>query len=130
MSRRGSLGRASVLALLGPLAACAPRTDPAASVQLSGEVRPQPPRVGPASVELSLSEHGQPLAGAQLRVEGNMNHAGMQPSPARVEELGEGRYEARLEFTMGGDWFLLVEGTLADGRRLERTLGVPGVARD
>jgi hypothetical protein len=34
-----------------------------------------------------------------------------------------------MELTMAGDWFLLLEAELADGRRIERTIDVPNVLR-
>jgi hypothetical protein len=48
----------------------------------------------------------------------------MEPILAEVSEGAEGRYEARLRFTMAGDWVLLVRADWAGGGRLERTVGV------
>ena len=42
-------------------------------------------------------------------------------------ETAPGRYQADLEFTMGGDWFILVRAELLDGRSMERKIDVPGV---
>jgi hypothetical protein len=79
-------------------------------------------------VTLTLTDAaGRPVTGASIRVEGNMNHAGMKPVFADAHEGEAGRYTASLEFSMGGDWFLLVTGTLADGRKLERQIEVRGV---
>jgi hypothetical protein len=72
-------------------------------------------------------EGGEPVKGATLELEGNMNHAGMKPVFAEAREVKDGRYEADLEFTMGGDWFILVDGKLADGRKLRRKVDVKGV---
>ncbi|MBK7641518.1 MAG: FixH family protein [Planctomycetes bacterium] len=108
--------------------ACAPSADASAKVQCSLQLSPSPAHVGPALAELTLSEDGRPLEQASLTVQGNMNHAGMVPSQARVTELGAGHYKAEFEFTMGGDWILIVDGKLADGRSFERTLPMPGVA--
>jgi hypothetical protein len=104
------------------------KADEAPEVRVDCQVDPRPPRQGPAKVTLTLTgADGQPVRGATLRVEGNMNHAGMKPVFADAREAKPGRYEADLTFTMGGDWFLLVEGRLSDGRRLERKIDVPGV---
>jgi hypothetical protein len=91
-------------------------------------VTPDPPRVGPATVMATLrGADGQLVRGATVRLEGNMSHPGMQPVFANGKEVQPGRYEAALEFTMAGDWFLIVTATLPDGRRLERQVDVPGV---
>ncbi|MCB0181714.1 MAG: FixH family protein, partial [Anaerolineae bacterium] len=82
----------------------------------------------PAAVVIQLTdEAGQPLAGAKVELEGNMSHAGMTPVFSQAKEIEPGQYEAPLEFTMGGDWFILVKVTLPDGRQLERQVDVPGV---
>ena len=100
---------------------------PDVSVDLA--VEPQPPRMGPAVVLVTLTgAGGQPLAGASVELEGNMSHAGMVPVLAPAVEIEPGRYRAELEFTMAGDWFILVRATLADGRSLEEKVDVPGVA--
>jgi hypothetical protein len=91
-------------------------------------IEPQPPQIGPAKVTLLLYDaRGQPLTGADVELEGNMSHAGMVPVFAPALEVAPGRYEAELEFTMGGDWFILVQANLADGRSMERQIDVPGV---
>jgi hypothetical protein len=91
-------------------------------------VTPQPPKVGPATVVVTLSDaDGKPLSGASVKLEGNMTHAGMKPVFADATEVTAGRYEASLEFTMGGDWFIIVRATLPDGRSVEQQVDVPGV---
>lgn len=91
-------------------------------------LEPDPPRVGPVTLTLALADSaGRPIADADVSVEGNMAHAGMQPVFAEAAEVDSGRYAASLEFTMAGDWFLLVDVTLPDGRAVERTVEVPGV---
>jgi hypothetical protein len=92
------------------------------------QVTPDPPHIGPATVVVTLNDaQGQPIAGAEMSLEGNMNHAGMVPVLAEASEVSPGRYEATLEFTMGGDWFILVQAALPDGRALEHQVDVPGV---
>lgn len=89
---------------------------------------PSPPVVGDAKVTLSLaSESGEPIKGAEVQLEGNMNHAGMKPSFADLAEVEPGRYTGTLEFTMSGDWFILVTATTKDGQRVERKIDVKGV---
>ena len=91
-------------------------------------VSPEPPKVGPAKVSLTLTDaDGKPATGATLSLEGNMSHAGMKPVFAEAREEKDGRYTADLEFTMGGDWFILVTGKLADGRPVRKKVDVKGV---
>jgi hypothetical protein len=118
------------LALVAAGTACTRPVDDggAPDVHVSVSLAPDPPLVGSARVEVRLSSpDGGPLPGATLQVEGNMNHAGMTPSFADLAEAEPGRHAGVLEFTMGGDWFLLVRGTLADGRTFERKVDVKGV---
>ncbi len=88
-------------------------------------------RVGDVTATLHLaSDEGQPLVDAKVRVEANMNHAGMVPVFADAEPTEEpGVYVANFEFTMAGDWYLAVTAQLPDGTRAEGTLPVPAVAR-
>jgi hypothetical protein len=91
-------------------------------------VSPDPPAVGTATVILNLTNaDNQPITGATIELEGNMSHAGMVPVFSQATEQKDGQYEAPLEFTMAGDWFILVKATLPDGRKLERQIDVPGV---
>lgn len=99
---------------------------PDVSVDLT--VSPDPPEVGPATVTVNLRDaDDQPIGGAKMNLEGTMTHAGMVPVFADAVETEAGRYEASLEFTMGGDWVIIVRATLPDGRSLEREIDVPGV---
>jgi len=121
---RGALG----FALL--LAGCGPGGDSASGIVLDWQLRPDPPAVGIAVFSFTLTdttEGGGPVQGAEIRVEGNMSHAGMKPVLADAREEAPGRYRADLELTMGGDWFLLIEAQLPDGRTLSRQVDVPGV---
>jgi hypothetical protein len=74
-----------------------------------------------------MDADGELIENAELELEANMSHAGMVPVFASAREVAPGRYEASLEFTMGGDWFILVRSELPDGRSLERRVDLPGV---
>ena len=53
----------------------------------------------------------------------------MVPVFADVWETAPGRYAATLNFTMAGDWFVLVHARVPDGRAVEQTIDLPGVQR-
>lgn len=88
-----------------------------------------PHRVGPATIRFSLTDtlSGQPVTNAAVQVEGNMTHPGMAPSQAEAIEVAPGDYEAPLDFTMQGDWYLLFDIRLPDGQTLTRQVNVEGV---
>ncbi len=71
---------------------------------------------------------GQPLKAIVLMLEANMTHPGMRPELATLREQEAGVYQGELSFTMAGDWYFLITGEDADGRRIEETVHVSGVA--
>lgn len=110
------------------LAACQKAENDLPDVSVDLAVSPDPPQVGPATVTVTLrNADGEPIGGAEMKLEGTMTHAGMVPVFADATETEPGQYEATLEFTMGGDWIIIVRATLPDGRSLEREIDVPGV---
>jgi hypothetical protein len=119
-----------VLVVIALLAACGRIQQGAAQeddgkVGIELEVQPAPPRVGPATLIISLADQqGQPIKEATLAVEGNMTHAGMVPVMATVTTGEEGRYTVPFEWSMGGDWIVTVQATLADGRSVTRDFNV------
>ena len=123
------VGRRCTLVLLFlVLAGCTRGVGPLPDVRVELAVQPQPPQIGPAIVQVSLTDlAGQPVAGAEVEIEGNMTHAGMVPVLSPAVEVEPGRYRGELEFTMVGDWFILVRASLADGRSLEEKVDVLGV---
>jgi hypothetical protein len=102
--------------------------DATGDVQIDLAISPNPPKVGDAEAIVTLkSKDGQPIRGATVKLEGNMNHAGMEPVFAAGKEAEPGQYKADMKFTMGGDWFILVNATLSDGRKMSRKVDVLGV---
>lgn len=109
-------------------AGCSPPASDTSGLQADLTLSPSPPVVGDAEISLKLTgADGAPLKGADVSVEGNMNHAGMTPSMADLQEGQPGTYSGTLEFTMGGDWFLLVTAQTADGKTMQTKIDVPGV---
>jgi hypothetical protein len=108
---------------------CKRQNEPSLNLTLTHEVSPQPPRVGPATIVLRLTDvSGTPVTGARFELEGNMSHPGMAPVFAEASEIEPGRYRANLELTMAGDWHVAVRVTLRDGSKFEREFEIKGVA--
>lgn len=86
-------------------------------------IQPQPPRVGPAdiAIELSDSNGGLPAA-SSVTVEADMSHPGMAPIFVTARPSNKHDYRAHLNFTMPGDWTLLVQADFVGGRRAEKQL--------
>jgi hypothetical protein len=96
---------------------------------LSWRVAPDPPVEGDLHLSFELTDTGtkQPLAGASAHIEANMSHPGMAPVLTSAREVAPGHYESTLQLTMAGDWFLLLDLDLPDGRTLRRQIDLPGV---
>jgi hypothetical protein len=110
------------------MTACRPRSEPRRNLQVEWSVAPAPARVGRAALAVTLRDaDGHPAIGAILRVEAQMSHPGMAPDSAALEELGGGRYDAIVQFTMPGDWILLIRGSLSNGTAVEHRIDVPRV---
>jgi hypothetical protein len=125
-SRSGAVAWLAAVALGS---SCAKGTGAADDLTVELRIEPAPPRKGPATLEVTLSDASKaPVRATSVRLEGNMNHAGMVPEVAQASEVEPGRYRGEIEFTMGGDWFVIVDAALADGRKLQRTIQVPAVA--
>jgi hypothetical protein len=109
-------------------AACL-RTTQARDLTFESSLTPRRAAVGrPALLELRvLDAGGRPVLGAHLRVEAHMSHPGMAPFLATATERGNGVYDVPLQFSMAGDWIVLVTGSLSNGNRVEHRIEVPGV---
>lgn len=137
MTRRGAVGRraaivgpllaAAILAAAAAAGACrrAPSADARPSVDVSWTLSRQV--VGPATLIVTLRDAGgAPVTGAAVRVEGHMTHPGMTPiqAAAAAADRARGVYQAEIEFTMAGDWVLLVSAVLPGGQRIEGRIDV------
>jgi hypothetical protein len=100
--------------------------DPGVAVACT--VTPEPPRVGIALIVVRLTDRAaKPVTGAHLKLEGDMSHPGMEPVFAKAIETNPGNYAAHLQLTMPGDWVIVVQATLPDGRNIERQVDLKGV---
>ena len=97
-------------------------------IDLNWEIEPEPPQVGNSTIHLVLKDSTmKPIEGAQLRLEGNMSHPGMQPVVVNAKEVEPGQYSADMNFTMAGDWFIIVTASLNDSIEVEKQINLPGV---
>ena len=113
------------------LCGCRHQGAPAASnLTISYEVSPLPARVGDVTITIRMKDGGsnEPIAGARIKLEGNMSHAGMAPVFADTKEIGPGQYRTNMKLSMPGDWYVLVHLTLPDGRELEQEFEIKEVA--
>lgn len=99
------------------------------NLSISYEVSPLPARVGDVTITIKMKDGSQqPVAGARIKLEGNMSHAGMAPVLAEAKEIGPGQYRANMNLPMAGDWQVLVHLTLPDDRELDQQFEIKEVA--
>ena len=95
---------------------------------IESEIAPKPARIGLATVTVRLSDAaGQPVRQARIALEADMAHPGMRPEFGEAREVGAGRYQGQLTFTMAGDWVVVIHVTLPGGQKVERQMEVNGV---
>jgi Cu(I)/Ag(I) efflux system membrane fusion protein len=134
--------RRHLLAAVAGLAlalACGSRSEPAvvraAGIEIRAAAEPESPRVGENRLLIELrAADGSPIEGADLETAVRMPAMGAMPGmggPARVSELGGGRYRAEYKLDMGGSWMVELVATPASGpaARAEGslTVGTPGL---
>jgi hypothetical protein len=118
------LAAAPLLFVIG----CRKSANDQGGISIDASIAPQPVHAGSETVSFALTDAShQVVTGAHVQVEGDMSHPGMAPVFADASEVSPGRYNAPLNFTMGGDWVVLFHITLSDGRKVERQMDVKGV---
>ena len=127
-----TLRSAPLLLVLGVLAAAGcsagKSTGGAEDVKVDFNLEPKPWKEGDGTATVQLTDKdGKPIKGATVKLEGNMNHAGMVPVLRDAKEVAPGKYQTPFKLTMGGDWFVLINATLPDGRKVKRKVDLPGV---
>ena len=112
------------------LFACADRGSEPARVEAGGlaleaSLRPESPRVGENQLALELRDAtGAPVSGAHVSIDVRMHAMGAMPAmggPARVRELGDGRYQAEFGLEMGGTWQVAITAHSPSGAALPRS---------
>src|SRR6476469_9007337 len=130
--RRGTnkiIGLCLLCLFVAALAGCLIiKPDP--DVKIAPEVEPHPPRVGPVTITVRVTQisTGKPITGANVRLAGNMSHAGMVPVLGEAPEVEPGLYRTNMTLTMAGDWSLSVYVTLREGLHVDRQFEIKGVA--
>jgi len=93
--------------------------------QVTFTTEPAQPNIGNGVVIVTVKDgSAQPVDGARLSVEANMNHAGMVPVRADASGSEGGVYRVPLKWTMGGAWFVDVEITTQDDQIIRRRFPV------
>ena len=116
------------LAIIAILPGCYPAATADAAVVVECDTAPDPPQRGPTLVSCLISDpEGERLQAADVMLEANMTHPGMQPIHASMSESASGRYESRIDLTMAGDWYLVITGEVSGMGRFEETVNLPGV---
>ncbi|MGH8638748.1 MAG: FixH family protein [Burkholderiales bacterium] len=109
----------------GLSSACFVAAPVARDVSVESTLTPAQPTIGKAVLRVRLLDASRrPVPGAQLRVEGHMSHPGMSPVLATATEHSPGIYQTQLQFTMRGDWVLVVTGALAKGAAVNHRIDV------
>jgi multidrug efflux pump subunit AcrA (membrane-fusion protein) len=105
--------RTAWAALLGgAVLACGSGPEPVrvtgAALEIQASLEPAEPRVGANQLVVELRDaEGRPVAGAEVAVKVHMHAMGAMPAmggPARVREIGSGRYAAEFELGMASTW--------------------------
>ena len=103
-------------------------TGGAEEVQVDFNLEPKPWKEGDGTATVQLTDKdGKPVKGATVKLEGNMSHPGMEPVLRDAKEVAPGKYQTPFKLTMGGDWFVLVNATLPDGRKVKHKVDLKGV---
>lgn len=81
--------------------------------ELSGD-----PTLGAAQLNVYILNDGNGVSDAEVKVTGDMTHAGMVPILASAKEVEQGLYASEgFEFTMAGDWIVTTEVKLPSGEK-------------
>jgi hypothetical protein len=97
----------------------------ATDIHIELAVEPELPAVGDSTLLVTLTESGgASVSGATVTVEGNMDHAGMEPFRGQSSEDTDGVYRVPFRWTMGGGWLLTVTAALPDGGQATETFEI------
>lgn len=84
-----------------------------------------PPGIGTYTMNIRLfDENDNPVDDAQIAIKADMTHAGMVPILASATDGDKGLYKVPFEWTMGGEWVIVIQATLPDGTVAEETFPI------
>ncbi len=113
-----------LLLCLGVLAGCRQESTPAAEADLTIllEIEPAESSVGEAELLVSVTDaDGNAVSPQRVDVRGDMSHAGMVPVLRDDVQGADGEYRVSFEWTMAGDWSVMVTLTFADESSVSKT---------
>lgn len=97
------------------IAFTAPSTSAAASpvagaqtLAVSASVSPNPPKTGPATIVVTVSENGKPVSGAKVAIKTDMPSMAMPGPTLRATDNGDGTYSALTNLTDATTWRLRI----------------------
>jgi hypothetical protein len=110
------------------IVACRKASAPDAGISVAAHLDPQPARVGSEIITVTVADvSSRSISHARVTVEADMSHPGMSPVFGEATETAPGTYVGKIDFSMGGDWILLMHVKLPGGQKIERQIAVPGV---
>lgn len=106
-----------IIVVVGCRESAQPTPTPSQDVQISITSDPNPPVMGDAKLLVTITDaQGNALEATEVKVRGDMNHAGMAPEFGDPAEKTDAGYSVAFNWSMGGDWIITVDVTLSDGR--------------
>lgn len=114
------------------LFACRANTASTADVTISLSFAEESPAVGEETQLLITvnDAQGTAISDATVSVRGDMSHAGMSPVLGEATAATNGVYEIPFAFSMGGDWIITVDVTLADSSKATQSFNINGIGSD
>ncbi len=133
MKLRSLLCIAALVSCGGPSAE--PSVVRSQGLEIRASVEPEAARVGENQLEIELRDaEGRPVEGADVEAKVHMHAMGAMAAmggPARVSDMGEGRYRADFTLDMGGSWLVELRAKPKGGPMAEAegslTVGAPGL---
>ena len=80
----------------------------AQALAVSASVSPNPPKTGPATIVVTVSENGKPVNGAKVTIKTDMPAMSMSGPTLRATDNGDGTYSALTNLTDATTWRLRI----------------------
>jgi nitrogen fixation protein FixH len=80
----------------------------AQALAVSASVSPNPPKTGPATIVVTVSENGKPVNGAKVTIKTDMPEMAMAGPTLRATDNGDGTYSALTNLTDATTWRLRI----------------------